>query len=209
MNSIEIPIYIEARRLQAVRDALAADGLTVEDKLHETFNFLYEQLVPAEHRTVIEAEIQKEEADAAAALETRRRFSVIHVRENGEDAHFTSDLFRSFMPAAYRYRLYSRNELSDEHESFAAAFIETNEISRQKYESFCDRMPNDFRITALLDFDIDSGTVRYATAPITHGGHTICTMYPSPHTRRSELTTVLQMSEREYSTASSNKRKFA
>ena len=159
MNSIELPIFFEERRLKAVREALAADGLTVEDKLHETFNFLYEQLVPAEHRTVIEAEIQKEEADAAAALEARRRFSVIHVRENGEDAYFTSDLFLSFMSAAYRYRLYSRDELSDEHKSFADAFIETNQIVHQDYESLCDKMPNDFRITVLLDFDIDGGAV--------------------------------------------------
>jgi len=32
-------------------------------------------------------------------------------------------------------------------------------IDADKYEYLCDRMPNDFRITALMDFDLDNETV--------------------------------------------------
>ena len=159
MADIEIAIYMNEHKAAAMERILQERSSSLEKTLSSEADELYKSLVPENERAEIAALIEKEQAEERAAYEARRRFSVIHVCENGEDAYFTSDLFLSFMSAAYRYRLYSRNKLSDEHKNFTDAFIETNEISRQEYESLCDSMPNDLRITALLDFDIDGGIV--------------------------------------------------
>ena len=99
---------------------------TVEDKLTEAFDTLYQEYVPDEQRASIEARIEREDSAEQARLEAARRFAVYHIRENGEDQHFTSDYFRTPLQAAYRYRLYERGELSAAPETFADAFIETN-----------------------------------------------------------------------------------
>lgn len=159
MNHVEVTLYFNELRLRAVEQALADDGLTLEDKLKEHFGFLYEQLVPPEKQLAIEAEIEQIEAQENAEREARRRFGVFHIRENGSDRYFTSELFDSLLSTAYRYRLYNRGELSANPNAFADAFGEVEHISAAQYEELCDRMPNDHRIKIAADYDLDAGTV--------------------------------------------------
>lgn len=158
MNHIEISLYLNELRLKAVKSVLAQEGFTIEDKLNESFNFLYEQLVPYEQQTAIEAQIEKIDEAERSEREAKRRFAVFHICENGEDAYFTSQHFLNFRSAAYRYRLYDRDELSDEPQSLAEAFFGKDEITAANYEALCDRRPNDYRITAIIDFNVDNET---------------------------------------------------
>ena len=156
MSDIDITLYLNEYRVQALADALGNQTAeTVEDKLTEAFDTLYQEYVPDEQRASIEARIEREDAAEQARLEAARRFAVYHIRENDDDCHFTSDYFLSPMQAAYRYRLYERGELSDAPETFAAAFIETNPVSLE----YCADIHADDRVTALLEFDLDEGRV--------------------------------------------------
>jgi len=160
MNHIDITLYINELRLRALSDALGnktAD--TVEDKLMEAFDILYQEHVPDDVRSEIEARIEREDADERARIEAKRRFAVYHIRENGGDYHLTSDHFRTPMQAAYRYRLYERGLLSDEHNTFADAFIETKPLSLKEFDIAATDINSDKRITALVEFDLDEGTV--------------------------------------------------
>lgn len=159
MKQTKISLYFNELRVKAVKDALAADGYTIENKMKEAFDFMYEQFVPYEQQTAIEAQIEEKEKAEEAVREAKRQFAVYHVSENGEDRYFTSDHFLSFRSAAYRYRLYDRGELDAEPKCLADAFIGNDTITAADYEALCDRMPNDFRITALIDFNIDNETV--------------------------------------------------
>lgn len=159
MNDIDITLYFNELRLKALQNELAHDGFTVEDKMNEAFHWLYEQLVPYEQQTVIEAQIKESEKAEQAEREAKKHFTVFHICENGSDAYFTSLHFLSFRSAAYRYRLYDRSELNSEPKCLADAFIGNDAITATEYEALCDRMPNDFRITALIDFDLDNETV--------------------------------------------------
>lgn len=160
MNHVDITLYLNEYRVRALADALGNQTAeTVEDKLMEAFDTLYQEYVPDEQRSAIEAKIEREDADEQARLEAKRRFAVYHVRENGEDYHFTSDHFRTPMQAAYRYRLYDRGELSSTPETLAAAFIETNTISLNEFSNACTDINSDKRITALIEFDLDEGHV--------------------------------------------------
>lgn len=160
MNDIDITLYLNAYRVRALADALGNQTAeTVEDKLTEAFDTLYQEYVPDEQRASIEARIERENAAEQARLEAARRFAVYHIRENGDDCHFTSDYFLSPMQAAYRYRLYARGELSADPKTFADAFIETNPVSLEYFSKVCADIHSDDRVTALFEFDLDEGRV--------------------------------------------------
>ena len=160
MNDIDITLYLNAYRVRALADALGNQTAeTVEDKLTEAFDTLYQEYVPDEQRASIEARIERENAAEQARLEAARRFAVYHIRENGDDCHFTSDYFLSPMQAAYRYRLYERGELSADPKTFTDAFIETNPVSLEYFGEVCADIHSYDRVTALLEFDLDEGRV--------------------------------------------------
>jgi hypothetical protein len=160
MPDMDITLFLNELRVRALADALGNQTAnTVEDKLSEAFDMLYQEYVPDEQRAAIEARIERENTAEQARLEAKRRFAVFHIRENGEDYHFTSDHFRTPMQAAYRYRLYDRGELSANPETLAAAFIETNPISLKEFNEACTDINSDKRITALIEFDLDEDNV--------------------------------------------------
>lgn len=160
MNDIDITLYLNEYRVRALADALGNQTAeTVEDKLTEAFDTLYQEYVPDEQRASIEARFEREDAAEQARLEAARRFAVYHIRENGDDCHFTSDYFLSPMQAAYRYRLYARGELSADPKTFADTFIETNPVSLEYFVKVCADIHSDNRVTALLEFDLDEGRV--------------------------------------------------
>jgi len=160
MNDIDITLYLNEYRVRALADALGNQTAeTVEDKLTEAFDTLYQEYVPDEQRASIEARIERENAAEQARMEAARRFAVYHIRENDDDFHFTSDYFLSPMQAAYRYRLYERGELSADPKTFTDAFIETNPVSLEYFVKVCADIHSDNRVTALLEFDLDEGRV--------------------------------------------------
>lgn len=160
MNDIDITLYLNEYRVKVLADALGEQTAnTVEDELQEAFDALYLEYVPGEKRADIEAQIEQEELAEQARKESERRFAVYHIRENGEDYHFTSEHFRSPMQAAYRYRLYAREELSAKPQTLADAFIETDPLPIEKFAEFCEDMNSDPRVTALIEFDLDNDAV--------------------------------------------------
>ena len=149
MNDIDITLYLNEYRVKALADALAQrTANTVEDELHKAFDALYLEYVPGERR-----------ADIEARYDGKHRFAVYHIRENGENYHFTSEHFVSPMQAAYRYRLYAREQLSAKPQTFAHAFIETDPIPVEKFAEICEDMNSDSRVTALIEFDLDNDAV--------------------------------------------------
>ena len=160
MSDIDITLYLNEYRVRALAEALGSQTAeTVEDKLAEAFDTLYQEYVPDEQRASIEATIEREDAAEQARLEAARRFAVYHIRENGDDCHFTSDYFHTPMQAAYRYRLYERSELSADPKTFTDAFIESNPVSLEYFVKVCADIHSDNRVTALLEFDLDEGRV--------------------------------------------------
>ena len=159
MNRTEITLYFEEAKAAALKAVLAQDGATIESKLQESLRFLYEQLVPVEQQTTIDALIKAQEEQERQEAEARKRFAVFHVRENGEDSYFTSQHFTSFHAAGYRYRLYTRGDLSSQPQNLAEAFAGSEAISEDQYRALKEQVPEDHRILALIDFDLDEGTV--------------------------------------------------
>lgn len=163
MADEEITLYYNRRRLDALRVALEAQCQTLGEELYSKMDALYESLVSAQERARIETEIVDDMRKAEAAKEASRRFTVFHVLENGKDSYFTSDHFRNFLAAAYRYRLYSRNELDSHPDNLRDAYIETIPITKSDFNNLASSISEDFRIQGVFDFDIDNGNVTICT----------------------------------------------
>lgn len=157
MDHQEISLFFAEARLFALQKYLVEEGATVSDKLAERFTELYEQYVPEEERFMIEADIERQDAEDRAETEARKRFGVFHIRDGGEDSYFKSELFHSFLAVAHRYRLYDRGELSSQPKTFHDAFGETIPIPEEVYNDFREDIKTDSRVLGVYEFDLDDG----------------------------------------------------
>lgn len=157
MNHLDVTMYFAEARLTALQKYLDDEGATVSEKLSEHFTHLYEQYVPEEERFKIEADIEQEDAREKAESESRKRFGVFHIRDGGTDSYFKSELFQTFLSAAYRYRLYDRNELSSQPETFHDAFGEKIPITADEFNTYREDINADPRILGIFDFNLDEG----------------------------------------------------
>lgn len=181
MSDIDITLYLNADRVRALADALGDQTAeTVEDKLTEAFDTLYQDYVPDELRATIEAKIEREDAAVQARLEADRRFAVYHIRENGEDCHFTSDYFRTPPPTLLLKRILSALNTS----------ARSVRISMQTTESL--------HCSNLIWTKV--GSV-FTTARITNGRHIRCMIFPLRLTRRFARITAAKNAAVRYSTA--------
>ena len=158
MNHLDVSLFFAEPRLTALQKYLDEEGATVSEKLAEHFMHLYEQYVPEEERFKIEADIAQEDAKEKAEAEARKRFGVFHIRDEGTDSYFKSELFHTFLSAAYRYRLYDRGELSSQPETFHDAFGETIPIPEEVYNDFREDIKTDSRVLGVYEFNLDDGT---------------------------------------------------
>ena len=166
MSDKNINICYNCLRLSAMNRILKNRNSTVETELFKTLDELYKNTVPEKEREEIEAAIsseldkrrQKEKEEIQRAAE-KRRFAVFHIRENGEDDLFESDLYNDFKIAAYRYRIYQKADDFEKRNNFAAYFIDSMPIAPEKFEMYCRSYIENQNITAILEFNLDNDTV--------------------------------------------------
>ena len=138
MRATEIVLHFDEREIKALQNALdcfSDESCTVEQKLREAFDSLYTELVPPEMQNAIEMEILKESIAKQEQTEADKRFGLFHIRENNEDRYYLNEFIQQPFASAYRYRLYSQNEL-----------------------------PSEPKILSVMDFDLDDGTVSVTDA---------------------------------------------
>ena len=161
MNDEEITLFFNEKKLLALDKALLREGSSAEQELQVLLDKLYEEKVPEEERKLLEAELQMERETEEARREAARRFALVHFHEGDDDFFFTSELRDSFYSVANLYRSRLREEIgSYTLDSLVSMnFSCYEEISPTIYAVLCDAMPNDQRITALMEFDFDRDTV--------------------------------------------------
>lgn len=161
MNDIDITVYFSEHRFKKLESHLLKDGSSVEHELVNLLDRLYEQTVPEHERMEVEAQIELEEEQEAATREAARHFAVVHLHEGDDDFFFTSDLRNSFYSIAHLYRASLKDEIgkytldSIAHSNFSGC----QTINDMTFSVLCSAMPNDPRITALVEFDFDHDTV--------------------------------------------------
>ena len=161
MTDEEIVLYFNEHRLAKLESYLLKDGSSVEHELQNLLDRFYEQTVPEHERMEVEAQIELEREHEAAAREASRRFAVVHFHEGDDDFFFTSELRNSFYSIANLYRSTLKDEIGKYTlDSIAQSnFSGSQTINDMTFSVLCNAMPNDPRITALVEFDFDHNTV--------------------------------------------------
>lgn len=161
MADTDITLFYNSHRLDALKGILEEQGMDLKQALMPALNDLYERLVPADQREEIESRIAEEAAQAELEQEAARRFAVIHFHDAEDDYFFTSELRNSFYSIANLYRSDLRDEVGRYTlDSMASCNFSGQEpISDVMFSVLCNAMPNDDRITALVEFDFENGNI--------------------------------------------------
>lgn len=161
MADIDVSIYYDRHRVEAMERILNSQRTDLETVIQEQMDALYEQIVPAQERAEIDERIRQERADRIAENEVSRRFAVVHLHDAQEDTHFISELHTSFYQTARLYRLVTK-ELpgpGSVQSRMRSAFLGHTPIAPEVFSEYCEAIPHDRRITALVEYDLENGVV--------------------------------------------------
>ena len=98
MNDIDINLYYNRYRLEALERVLHSQGKSIEDAVYPMLDSLYEQLVPETERGDIENRIAAENAKAAAEEEAAKRFGVVHLHQGDDDFYLIANEQKDVLP---------------------------------------------------------------------------------------------------------------
>jgi hypothetical protein len=151
----DLTLHLSEQQVSALTDALSLQDETIEEKMLESFQSLYEQLVPESKRAEIDTEIRRQNLQSTE--EASQRFAVVHLHDETADIHFTTELKDDFYSIA---RLYN-NDLKEDIgrltlDSIANEFSEPQFIDPLTFSVLCDAMQNDTRISAAIEFDFEN-----------------------------------------------------
>ena len=161
MTDEELVLYFNSLKLEKLERYLLENGSSVEHELQNLLDRFYEQTVPEHERMEVEVQIELEREREAAEREASRRFAVVHFHEGEGDFFFTSELRNNFCSIANLYHSTLKDEIGKYTlDSIAQSnFSGCQAINDVTFSVLCSAMPNDPRITALVEFDFDHNTV--------------------------------------------------
>ena len=94
MTDVFLTLHLNERKVSALTDTVGISYETIEEKMLESFQSLYEQLVPENKRAEIDAEIRRQ--DLQSAEEINHRLAVVHLHDKTDDIYFTTELHDNF-----------------------------------------------------------------------------------------------------------------
>ncbi len=158
MGDISLELWMERRKLAALENALANQGMNATAYMQAQLEKAYQVFVPRETQQFIQAEIMREEQDAAARREASRRFAVFHVREDGTEEWFSVEDGLEFLHAANHLRNYLHRRGPNQGRTFSGRFSNQAVLSPQEYASYVsERLENTGRVTGAFEIDLDRG----------------------------------------------------
>ena len=160
MNDIDINLYYNRYRLEALERVLHSQGKSIEDAVYPMLDSLYEQLVPETERGDIENRIAAENAKAAAEEEAAKRFGVVHLHQGDDDFYLIANEQKDLYSMAGLYRRQLQPNIGTVPLwDLTGQFHKAARVFQSDYLRLCRAMRDDHRITALMELDFDSGTI--------------------------------------------------
>ena len=158
MADIFLTLHLNERQVLALMDTAGMSYETIEEKMLESFQSLYEQLVPESKRAEIDAEIHRQ--DLQSAEETNQRFAVVHLHDETDDIHFTTELHDNFYSIATLYTNYLKDDVGRlTLDSIANEFPEAQMVNPLTFSVLCSAMYDDERINTVAEFDFENQVV--------------------------------------------------
>lgn len=161
MADIDITLYYNTYRLDAMERVLHTQGKRIEDEVYPLLDALYERIVPAQERGDIESRVASENAQAAAEAEAAKRFAVVHLEQDGKDCYLLTPHHRSLYDVAGLYRRMLQPNIGKVPLSeLAERFHRAEQITEAEFYHHYQQMPADKRVTAAMHLEFGGGIVR-------------------------------------------------
>ncbi|MEE1002535.1 MAG: hypothetical protein U0L17_02160 [Acutalibacteraceae bacterium] len=154
----DIKLEYNNHRLALLKKILSEQDKTLDAELSSALDTLYEKYVPEKLKAEIESLIARENAELR---QTENCFAVYHLHDDFDDYHFTDEFNNSFYDAACRYcEMLEYGYKSKTVDTVAHEYFPDNQqINVSVFSVLCNTMPNDNRISALIEFDLEDETV--------------------------------------------------
>lgn len=154
----DIEIEYNDHRLAALEKALKAQDKNISEELLPELDSIYEKYVPDEIRYEVESLISREETELRLSKDC---FAVYHLHDDFDDYHFTDEFNNTFYDAACRYcEMLEHGYKSKTTDTVAQEYFSDHQpINAPVFSVLCDTMPNNNKISALIEFDLEDETV--------------------------------------------------
>ena len=154
----DIKFEYNEHRIAALNKILSEQDKSLDAELSSAIDTLYEKYVPEKLKAEIESLIERENAELR---QTENCFAVYHLHDDFDDYHFTDEFNNTFYDAACRYcEMLEYGYKSKTVDTVAHEYFPDNQpINASVFSVLCNTMPNDNRISALIEFDLEDETV--------------------------------------------------
>lgn len=154
MNATDITVFYSTARMEAMERALKEQGKSLDSAMLDMLDDLYHKIVPKQEQRRIEAVIRQEEARSAAEREASRRFGIYHVREQGGDSYFYSEVHNDLYMAACECRQY----LQDGKQFLLSEYFKhKQECNLFHYSKLLDDIGYNPQVTMAVELNADTG----------------------------------------------------
>ena len=161
MNDIDITLYYNRYRLDAMERVLHSQGKSIEDAVYPMLDSLYEQLIPAVERGDIENRIAAENAQAAAEVEAAKRFALVHLEHGEDEFYLMTPVHKSLYDIASLYRKQLQPNIGKVPLwDLTGKFQKADRIFEADFYRMYRQMPVDKRITAAMHMEFGNGIIR-------------------------------------------------
>lgn len=156
MGDVQFMLTYDEYRFDALALNLVRQDRDLTQELCQTLDRLYEQVVPEAERKRVEAFIEEEQCRKAG-----NGFAVYHFHDADGDVHFMDGLHNNFYSAAYWYKNILQEDEDDlSTDSLAKLCSRGYEmLGEKKFSELCEGISDDGRIAAVIEFDMENGTV--------------------------------------------------
>lgn len=105
-GSVEIVLWLQEYKLQALEAQLARDGCSTEKLLQDMLNDLYHRRVPLDIQREISERLDAEAAAELAERDANTTWAAYHITAHGDDQYFKTPTGDELLTAAGRLRSY-------------------------------------------------------------------------------------------------------
>ena len=172
LNSVDITVWFQSEKLEALRQALDQTGSDVEQELEKFLEAFYEQNVPLNQRNAIDSKIAeeekcyREECDRQAA--EKYRVSIVRVTDNEIEHCWKLERSLNILLIAAQLREAIRQSNKQAANYFEQRLGEKKAITLDEVDQFTSaRFQGDVHVSGVFSLDFEKQTFTFAEP----GGH--------------------------------------
>ena len=170
-GSVEIVLWLQEYKLQALEAQLARDGCSTEKLLQDMLDDLYHRRVPLDIQREISERLDAEAAAELAERDANTTWAAYHITEHGDDQYFKTPTGDELLTAAGRLRSYLHQGEASRWPRFSSLLFHRQEIRKEEFEQlFSERLENTGRVSGVFEIDLDADT--FSAASAMDGWHT-------------------------------------